>query len=181
MPTPSHKVEIFKAYQGETWGNVYIVAAGSMEAAVAATAVIYDHEEALHTVSLQFTYARVSTWTVGDSSYTTIPLNSPGEWSQESNLMPLWCTARVDISALGGGRPSRKFYRGILDEAAVNFNVLDSTRRAAITANVQDMIDDLTALGSPLVDPDGQLLATASTFNGPQMRQLHRKRRPAGS
>jgi len=181
MPTPSHKIEIFKSYLGENWGNVYIVSAGSMEAAVSALAVIYDHEEALHSVSVNFDYARVSTWAAGDSSYTTVPLNSPGEFEQTGNLMPLFVTARVDIQVIGGGRPSRKFYRGVLDEPAVNFNVLDGTRRAQITTNVQDMIDDLKTLGAPLVDPDGQVLNTASTFNGPQMRQLHRKRRPAAS
>lgn len=171
------KVEIFKTLGAERWGNVYLLDAGSMEAAIAAGALIYAMEEELHLPVVTLEYMRVSTTVESDGVFTTVPLNTVGTSGQPGQAVPLFVTARLDMPVVGGGRPSRKFYRGVLTEAVVEVNSLVTGDLAYIAGNFNTLISDLAGLGSPLVDPQGQELDSAVLYPKPQMRQLHRKRR----
>lgn len=175
----THKIEIFKSAFGETWGNVWLCDAGSLEAAQAIGARLYDAEVSIHLPVVTFTTMRVSTLAPNDDSYLSIPLNNPGESEANGEAMPLFVTERFDIVVAGGGRPSRKYYRGVLTELYTSATVIDPAHLGAIQGLLQDAIDDLTALGTPPVDPQGQPLTTVVGWPHPQMRQLHRRRRAA--
>lgn len=169
-----YRIEIFKSIGEEKWENVYLVDAGSLEAAVAAGAIIYPVEEDFHSTSVLFDYMRVSTVAEGDDIYTTVPLNTNGARGTAGDLLPLFNTLRADIQVAGGGRPSRKYYRGVIGESDQSAGIVASGIRTQVVTDLQSAIDDLSALGTPLVDPDSQEWVTPTAALRVQMRQLRR-------
>jgi hypothetical protein len=176
MPA-NYKVEIFKSAYGENWANVYLIDASSLEAAQAAGALLYDAEVEFHLPAVTFDYMRVSTIAAGDNSYITVPLGNPGEGTSSGDVAPLFVTARFDVPVDGGGRPSRKFYRGVLSEVNYTANSVDAGWRSGIASIINTAVAAAGTLGTPVVDPQGQEWGTGVFYNKPQMRQLHRKRR----
>lgn len=172
-------VQIFKQHPLEPreWSNDYVVDAASLEAGVAAAAVIYNAEESFHNVATTFTRALVSSTVQFDNVFQSIVLNSPGERANPADNLPLWNTVRLDITATGGGRPGRKFYRLPLGESDVANYIIDSGLAGDIKAAMDGVVADLAALGSPWLVNGERPAAETFVYSKVQMRQLHRKRR----
>ena len=175
------KVEVFKSYQQETWGNVYHLAAADLVAANNSLSIIVDAEKAFHMNVVSFVSGRVADLTPGTDAFYTTPLSGTGAAGPGAASVPLWDTVRVDFPVAGGGRPSRKFYRGVLEESLVEYLTVNATKLAAIVLELNEMIVALAAEGTPYVDVDAQLIETAVGWPKVQMRQLHRKRRRAAA
>lgn len=176
---PLYVVQIFKQHPLEIrpWSNRYIIQATLLPEAASVATEIVTAEQAFHNQSTQFTYARVSTILPNDGFYVTVPINDNGNRVDPADNLPLWNTLRVDVSVVGGGRPSRKFYRLPLGESDVNNYVVQPTIISLVDTTLTALVASLQGGGTPLVDPDGQEWDAITVSNRVQMRQLHRKRR----
>lgn len=176
---PHYLVQSFKTHNFEPrpWSNVYQIDAASLVVATNAAQTIVTAERQFHKVSVTFTYARISDITTPGDIYATLPINLPGVIADPADALPLWNTVRADISVVGGGRPSRKFYRLPLGEAeATGMAVLVGVRNQIITTLTQ-LVSDLAAASVFLEDPQAQRWSVVSVQERIQMRQLHRRRR----
>lgn len=178
---PLFRVQVFKSLSGSDreWSNTYLVDAADLDAAVTAAAPIPTHEQPLHGDVVTITRMRVSDTTEDTDVFASVPLGLIGTLytAADHDWMPLFNTVRVDIGVVGGGRPSRKFYRPpIAEDEQVNGR-LNASIKTLFDGTIADMISDVSTAGGTLVDPDGQLWITPSTQLPVQMRQLHRKRK----
>lgn len=175
------KVEIFKGFGGESWGNVYHLEADDLTEAQTAAITLAAEERDIHLNTVQFLYIRVADIDPGTDLFVTIPLAGVGDNDVRGQMLPLWDTFRVDLT-VSAGRPGRKYYRGVLctEDLTDNNGTIDLTLSGALVANVQAMIDSLEA-SSPLIEPDEDPFTTAVAWPRVQMRQLHRKRRTSGT
>lgn len=175
----SFLVQIFKSHPLEprAWSNDYVVDAGTLETGVAALAIIYAAESTFHNAATTFTHALVSSTVEFDNVFQSVPLNSPGERANPADNLPLWNTVRLDVTATGGGRPGRKFYRLPLGESDVANYIIDSGLAGEIKSAMDGVIADLAALGVPWLVNGERAASETNVFAKVQMRQLHRKRR----
>lgn len=178
---PLFKVEIFKQYQNENWANVYHLRAADIDEAASGVPILVAAERAIHLNTTEFVSARVADIAEGTDVFYSIPLGGFGSVGPGEAALPLWNTIRVDFAVTGGGRPSRKFYRGRLDETASSYLTVVTAVANQIDTELTDMITDLAANGTPYVDVDDQLVNNAVVYPRVQMRQLHRKRRRAAT
>jgi hypothetical protein len=170
VTVPIYKVDIEKFYEGEYWTNRYLVDAVDLATAVLRGDALFLKEKGFHLNGVGFTKLRVSDSASNTDVYVTIPLNDFGVGGPMDNPMPLFNCLRVDFPT-GVGRPSRKYYRGVLTEASVSFNSLLSTAIAFYNSALQDITDD------GLVDPQGQPFTGFIVWPRVQMRQLRRGKR----
>lgn len=174
---PLHIVQIFKQLGNEKWSNRYIVDSPSLVEASQAAVTISLRERNFHATNVQFTHARVSTVAPNDELFTTVPFNAVGAMTIDGGQLPLWNCVRVDIS-VGGGRPSRKFYRCPIDEGRTENGAVSGTFASAITADINALISEIQTLdSSTLADPDGQDWVDATVHGLLVNRKLHRRRR----
>ena len=178
---PVFKIEMFKRLGSENWANVYHVEAATLLSATDAVPIIRNMEVGMHLDTVTIEYARVSTLAEGDGIYTTIPINSAGGRSSAGGTLPLFNTLRADFPPDGGGRPSRKYFRGALTEGDISFDTISGVRLADAQTVLDNLIDNLQTAGLPYVDVDGQTIQVASPYTRVQMRQLHRRRRRVSS
>ncbi|MDQ5827577.1 MAG: hypothetical protein M3441_25800, partial [Chloroflexota bacterium] len=116
MPLWRCTVEKFSGFFGEFWVNQYWIDAPNLSDAGLVRDQIVAAERPILITPIQITKARVDDAVVGTDVFDTKIFNQAGTRAQGSSSLPLWVTARVDFSALGGGRPSRKYWRGFLME-----------------------------------------------------------------
>lgn len=170
------QVDVEKVLGGEYWTNRYIVADTGPADPVTLAGFLIAGERSFHQSSVLFTKARVATYPESDGEYTIIPINLSGLLTTPNQRMPLFNVFRVDLR-LATGRPSRKYYRcPVMEDDQIDGNVL-SAKIASLNGLVNDMI--LDCAGS-LVDPQGQVITSASCAAVVGMRQLRRgsKRTP---
>jgi hypothetical protein len=162
-------VEKYHPTMGEYWTNVYILDASSMAEAETSAAAITAAERVFHTQNVLFTKWRVDDGIEDTDVYKTKPLNVYGQRSQGSDLLALFNVLRVDFETAGGGTPSRKYYRGVLQESDCAGNRITDGSLLTLAQNAFS-----TSVTGDLVDPDGQIFesVTASPMVG--MRQLRR-------
>lgn len=172
-----YKVEIFKQWLGETWANVYHVSAATLEVAADAINRLAAMERQFHLDEVLFLYGRATDLVAGTDAYFTRPINDVGLRGVATDPLPPFVTLRVDIGTVGGGRPSRKYYRGVLQEGDTNRTTLLGSLGNIAQQAIDSAKSDLSGLGIELVDVDGQVWADPSTYGRPQMRQLHRRRK----
>jgi hypothetical protein len=163
--------DIEKMYQGEYWTNRYVIAAASLAAAVTAASTLVEAERLVTTNGVLFTKFRVSDTDPATDIYQVTNSNLFGLASTGgSQLLPLFNVVRVDFSTQGGGRPSRKYLRGILTEGDIDFNALVGARVTAIQNNYVNQ-----CLAVPqFVDVDQQSFSVGSVYPFVGMRQLRR-------
>jgi len=169
------KIDVEKQMGGEYWTNRYFVDAADFAAAAMMSDEIVTAERAFHGTSVTFTKSRTSDITPGTDVYSTIILNLPGLQGDDGTFLPLFNVLRADLS-VGIGRPSRKYYRGVLRETHIIQDGVDASIRTTASGALNSLLTQIT-----LVDVDSQpiTLVTVSPFVG--MRQLRRgsKRRAA--
>lgn len=163
-------IEKYLAVAGEYWTNVYFLDASNQAEAETAAANLTSMERQFHAAPVLFTKWRVDDGQPNTDVYKTQAVNLNG--SRDNGLvelMPLFVCCRVDISVAGGGRPSRKYYRGVLLESDVN----------GMTINGSFILNSVATafIGAPLgdiADPDNQAAVSASVSPIVAMRQLRR-------
>ena len=174
---PLFQVDIEKRLNSEFWSNRWFVRANDLSRSTLFAQQIVTAERGFHAAAVTFTRFRSSTVAAGDDAYVVVPIGEVGLRGVGA-LLPLFNTLRMDFTA-ATGRPSRKYFRGVLGE-----NDIDG---AAMTTDFSDdatIIEGIFAIASEeegIVDPQEQLLTAAVVHNLVQMRQLRRgKRRRQG-
>lgn len=173
-------IQLFKTHPlngSREWSNVYHVRCATSLIAIGIADEIIAAERTFHNVSTVFARARAFSITPGDDDFQTSVINENGLRTDPSQNYPLWDTLRVDITVVGGGRPSRKFYRLPLGEADVVNLEVDGTLRSSVDTALEGLRVSLDTATTPLVDLDDQPWQDVAAFHAVQMRQLHRKRR----
>jgi hypothetical protein len=162
-------IEKFHAGTGEYWTNIYWTTAADGAAAGAAMDAIVAAERPLYHSTVRVTKGRWDDGVEGSAVYGTSIYNQSGTSPLADVLLPLFNVARVDFGVAGPGRPSRKYLRGVLTEAASDFTTLAA-----------QVITMLTTYGAAVVaqgticDPQGQLFTQGFPWQAPAMRQLRR-------
>lgn len=167
-------IDIEKRLGSEFWSNRYLFSdLGEIDVATMAADLV-ENEREIHADLVTFTRYRYSALAEGDERYTIVPVNQPGLRTGQGTLLPLFNTLRYDLTA-NVGRPSRKFYRGVLGEGDING---DAVTTAPFVANAIALSTFFAeGIGNGLVDPQGGLLTGISIYPFVQMRQLRRSRR----
>lgn len=163
-------IEKYLAVAGEYWTNVYFLDSSSQAEAETAAQNLTNMERQFHAAPVLFTKWRVDDGQPNTDVYKTQPINLFGSRDPgQVQLMPLFVVARVDISVAGGGRPSRKYYRGVLLESDVNGMTIDGSFiiNAIGTAFIGAPLGDIA-------DPDNQAAVSVSVSPITGMRQLRR-------
>lgn len=172
---PLFYVEIEKRLGSEFWTNRWIVRSDTLANANSVLGVaILDAERQLHSTTVLFTRYRVSTVAAGDESYVIVPINQFGLRAHGTALLPLFNTLRVDFPA-ASGRPSRKYFRGVLTEEDITGDAILTSFNSYMAAFVDNFAE--TAEGPGILDPQEQLFTNAVPITNVQMRQLRRSRR----
>lgn len=115
------QVEKFLPQAGEYWVNTYnILAAWDSPAAFVAANAVVAAEQSLHLTNVIITKFRISDDILQTNNFRTTVVNQAGTRQIQGDLMPLFVTARLDLST-GSGYPNRKYYRGVLLESETSF------------------------------------------------------------
>lgn len=167
---PLFYVDIEKRLNSEFWSNRYIIRSPSFAEAIEAGEDFVNIERVFHAQQVTFNRVRTSTAVSDDETYHIATLGVNGLRDPGTSLLPLFNTLRVDFTALSG-RPSRKFYRGVLSEGDINGDAIvtdfDMTARWG---------NQLALPEGPagIVDPQDTLLVAVVQHPFVQMRQLRR-------
>lgn len=171
---PLYTVDIEKRLASEFWTNRYIVQADTLNAAVIIGADFVTAERAMHSVNVEFTRRRTATLVQNDNLYTITALGVSGQRNEPTSLLPLFNTLRFDINAIAG-RPSRKYFRGVLTEGDINGDALSTSFNGFLAAFVDTFGTPQDLAG--WVDPQGEVFLNIAVHPRVQMRQLRRSRR----
>lgn len=175
MPVYRCHIEKYHPDFGEYWTNVYHIFADNLTAAVPIMDAIVAAERPLYAATTMITKGRCDDGVPNTDAYRTKVYNQLGtrDVSVAGQPLPLFVTARVDFSVADGGRPCRKYLRGVVregDSGGVNI------------VNAANLITQLTAyanaiIATAVVDPQGFQLDSGAPMTPLQMRQLRRGRK----
>jgi hypothetical protein len=176
MGVPTHRIEIRKLYEGQSYSNDYNVECPSMDDAEAMALALVEFERIFHLNNVVFVYYRVSSAAVGDRIFRHQPINSIGlRIRSGSSQLPLFNTARLDMTTEDSD-PCRKYYRCPLEETDQDDGHLSAGFWTAITTAWYAM-NGAFPTGSKIVSGKGNNVVGASGFPDVQMRQLRRHRK----
>jgi len=168
---PLFQIDIEKKFGTEFWSNRYHCDAASLAAADLIANSVATLEIATTDSRVTVTVARTRTAAPGDTDFIIRPINAPGNRDGGANaLLPLFNVVRIDIPIPAGGRPSRKYLRGILTVANVGQFVLSSALASSVQGVYCDNLADITGL----TDESGNPIGTPLVSNDISMRQLRR-------
>lgn len=170
---PLYQADIEKRLGSEFWTNRYIINAPDFASANEIADNLTAAERTIHATSVTLTRYRLSTTAINDGIYTIVPLNVSGLRAPPGSLLPLFNTLRVDLQA-AVGRPSRKFYRGVLAESDIAGDAMQADFSAFVNLIEVELA---TEIRPGVVDPQGTVLLNATVYDFVQMRQLRRSRR----
>lgn len=162
------KVDIEKSRGTEFWTNRYVVDQANLADAFLLGEDIVAAERQFHPSEVTFTKYRASDLNPSTDQFITGPISLPGLLTPGNSILPLFNVIRVDFAA-GFGRPSRKFYRGILYESNTESGTILGALLASISASLLPLVE-----GGNLVDVDGTPLSSVTPFSTIAMRQLRR-------
>lgn len=164
-------VDVEKVYEGEYWTNRYLLEIVSLSEGVSIGQTIADLERTIMGTWVLQTKFRVSDGTPGTDVYQIVQLNRACTGGvTEADHLPLFNVLRVDFNAIGGGRPSRKYLRGVLGEVSITG---DDIQGSLITSTMTNYVTPLLAI-SQFCDPDGQNFSNGVIWPKVAMRQLRR-------
>lgn len=158
-------------YQGEYWTNVYWLNGATPAAVETPAAQIKDIVLSHLDSRVTFVNYRIDDAVQDTDVYATYVVNALGGRSNGSNqLLPLYATLVVDMT-VNFGRPSRKYFRGILTEGDVgNIGAIEA---AVLSAFNTTLAAPLAAIAE-LVDVDGQDISAGICKPMAGIRQLRR-------
>jgi hypothetical protein len=162
-------VEKFHALSGEFWTNVYWLNQPTPDDALTHANDIVLAERNVTLPEVTFTKIRIDDGIENTEEWTTVVFNVPGLLTgQVGDPLPLFVVARVDFSVAGGGRPSRKYLRGVLTEGTMSFAAIASGLITALQAYAN------AVAATSACDVDGQDIVSGAPHLQPAMRQLRR-------
>lgn len=163
-------LSIHKVLNGESWVNVYhLQAAYDSEAGATQAMGLVTMERSLYLPNVLITHYNLSDNIEDTDAYYSVPLNLLGTSAATGDPAPLHNTVRVDFSKLGGGRPGRKYYRGVLTESHIGpWGQILSGNITSWQNTIQAVMDANTAGGENFT----YVSATVHPFVA--MRQLRR-------
>lgn len=169
------QIDIEKRLGSEFWSNVYQVWSQDLANAQQMGALITAAERTFHSAQVTFTRFRASSVAIGDGIYSITAVGQPGLRNPNDTLLPLFNTLRFDFTA-ATGRPSRKYYRGVLYEGDIAGDAVNTANFVAGSNEIADLFqtDPMT---NGIVDPQQELLTSLIVWPFVQMRQLRRSRR----
>lgn len=177
---PDFYIQTHKSHARGKWSNVYTTTAANLaELVVDMTAVMTELELPILHPAVTLESIRFSSVTPGDDIYQIVPVGENGTSTDTGDMLPLFNCVRVDFVVIGGGRPSRKYWKGFLTETLVNDMLITSGALGVIETRFNAAIADANDLGHAFRDNDDQAWDSATAFAPVQMRQMHRKRRKA--
>jgi len=154
------RVQSFKQVIGSDreFSNTYLVEAPDLDTVAAVLSDVGNQESHVFLDNVQVTRIRASDTTPDTDVFTIVTLNVTGDrgTAADGDWLPLFNCFRVDCDVAGGGRPSRKYYRGPLLEADQQAGFLDTGVIDNIDTQVGQLITIFSTGGCPWVDPDGQ-------------------------
>jgi len=163
------KVDIEKQRGTEFWTNVYYVDTEAITGAVPVANAIVEAERAITSDLVTFTKYRISDIDPETELYVTQVLNLMGERHNETHMLPLFNVLRVDMST-ATGRPSRKYLRGVLCEADIEFNDILIGPQGVFDVAYCQALEAIPEL----VDVDDQPFTAINAKSTVGMRQLRR-------
>lgn len=167
---PPFRLTIEKYYNGEYWVNVYWLNVATLSAGGPPAEAIYNAERAIHLTGITFTKYRLDDATPNTDQYITVVKNQLGQRVPSGDPVPLFVTARFDMSTTVG-RPSRKYFRGVLTEADLAGY---GTIEAASATSLQNAWSVPILAVDEYVDVDMTAFTTAALFPFANVRQLRR-------
>jgi len=169
MPKLRVTIEKFLPSQNEYWTNVYWVPTASVGDAMTIAQQLVTAERAILHPLVTVTKARIDDAVPDSDVGGTVVFNVQGTRDMGGGqLLPLFVVARCDFSVIGGGRPSRKYFRGMLGEVDADFMTINNSAKSEI----QNYGNAVVVAG--VCDPDEQLFSFAAAYPAPAMRQLRR-------
>jgi hypothetical protein len=175
---PRFLAQTYKTHPKGKWSNVYGFVAATLAAATADMVdILTNLEKPLLHPSVVLASIRISSAIPFDDSFTITPIGENGTSADAADLLPFFNCVRVDIGVIGGGRPSRKYWKGLLTETLVTGMQVTPGALAAIETGFNGAIAAAEAAVMAFSDNDGQDWDTAVAVADVQMRQMHRKRR----
>lgn len=170
---PLFQVDVEKRLLSEYFSNVYYLQSPTIASAVTDAGLIVAFERSIMLDNVNFTKQRVRTTTVGDDVYALTTLSGLGSRSSSGGTLPLFNTLNVVLSAVVG-RPSRKYYRGVLQESDIDFTSVSVGLLGTVTTNANTLLTAMAAADSALVDIDNTGIFSMLPVSEVGMRQLRR-------
>lgn len=172
------RVQTFKRIgTGRPWTNVWHVSAADLETAAGTINTIVNAEALLLSPTGVIFKAIVKE--PGSPDFISVALGVVGAASGIGDLWPLFNTVRAIVTVAGFGRNDGKFLRGFLGDAITSGGIINPDTVVFVRNTLIDLLDALSAAGTPLVADDGSVWESIDVSNLVQMRQEHRKRRRA--
>jgi hypothetical protein len=171
---PVYQVDIEKTMvlsTGNTyyWTNSYHVVAADQATATGHGNSIVTLEKTVHAANQTFTKMRVRNVSVLGMSPTIVVLSGNGGRSTPADVLPAYCTLRVDFGK-AVGRPCRKFLRINLGESEQANGIITG---GMIASTLAAYVTPLVTLGV-VSDSDGDIITSGTILAPVQMRQLRR-------
>jgi len=175
---PDFFIQTHKTHAKGKWSNVYTSTAPDLAEIVAdMVTVMTTLELPLLHPDVTLESIRFSTVTPFDGIYQIVPIGEAGTSSDTGDLLPFFNCVRIDFVVIGGGRPSRKYWKGLLTETLVTAQNVNSGTLGLIETTFNAAIASANDLGHAFRDNDGQVWDSATALAPVQMRQMHRKRK----
>jgi hypothetical protein len=155
-------VDVIKRYGNviNRWGNRYLISADDITAASDAVPTIVVAEKALHSQYVNFERVRVSSVTQNDTLFQNLYLGGTGDVVVTDPALPAITCLDIIVPVSGFGRPSRKYYHTFFTADQMSTTNPQEWLGTLLTDwedVVNQLITDLQGLGTPIVDPQGQL------------------------
>jgi hypothetical protein len=161
--------EKFMPARGEYFTNVYLAAGSSPAAAAGKAASLVDAERAIFGSYVLFTKSRIDDMIPENDNYYVESVMLPGlrPGMVETVHTALFNVGRCDFRVQGGGRPSRKYVRNVMEN-----DTSGNLWSAGYTTLMNTYIN--TVIGVGLVDPQGNALISGFLWLEVAMRQVRR-------
>lgn len=164
------RLTIEKLYKGEYWTNVYHLDGAVADQTANADAIVAAERAITHNAVL-FTKMRLDDNVPNTDNYATRVINQFGgvEGAAEATLLSLFNVLRVDFTVTGG-RPSRKYLRGVLREDMVEFDRIIPASVSFFQTNYANVVANVAAYQQA----DAQDVTGAVVHPFVAMRQVRR-------
>jgi len=173
------RVQVFyQRGEGEKWTNVYH--ADSTTLALVANSVVNVLIPGL--LPLLHSSCRITKFLVSslsDDTFIETPVEEAGTSAFTDSILPFFNCVKAFFTTDALGRPDYKFYKGWLTEALNDSQVITPSDASDFKDALDAIIEAMDADEVPLVSESGDPWLVASVQPAIQMRQMHRRRRPA--
>jgi hypothetical protein len=163
------RVLVEKSQFGEFWSNRYFVEAATLAAAADKAEEIANIENNVYPPHTIVSKVRVDDLNPQTDNFITRQLDLAGGRAATSPDMPLFVCWRVDLAVSAGGRPDRKFLKGVQHSDSSGGGITAASRAFVDAQYVQPLL----ALAG-LISGGGGTYTGGTVLERAGMRQLRR-------